>query len=264
MVAGLGFLVIAYDEASVQTVERVLKVHEKGPTPLTFGRGEFTLEGRRETYFLVVYRAELKARQFKRFQKDIEAVLEQAGARFDMAPIGAVKYRFLLLSEAEAPREGQPGVSLERGLCYLVREERPEAALEMFADLVTHGAPGLCFTRSPPKRIRDTHRLHKTPIVWIGQQPPSREFQAVEDLEELSFLIAKFLRERSEGVVLINALEYLVQTKGFPGTLKFLYGLREIVAHSNARLILSVDPRSLEAKELSLLEREMECLKAEK
>jgi hypothetical protein len=54
----------------------------------------------------------------------------------------------------------------------------------------------------------------------------------------------------------------MCQTGEFRSTLKLVYHLKELAIKNNARLIFSVNPRSFEDRELSLLEKEMELLTA--
>lgn len=167
---------------------------------------------------------------------------------------------FDIVPTAEEAAPTKPEYTLGKGQSYLVLEEKPNLGFSVFADAVTHSAQGLVLTRTPPQTVRERHGLTKTPIVWVGEQPPSREVQLATDGEQLVYIIAKFLRESVDGIVLLDCAEYLIQTTDFRKTLKMLYHMKEIVVHSNGRLVLTVNPGSLQAQELSLLQKELEVL----
>lgn len=167
---------------------------------------------------------------------------------------------FDIVPTAEETAPTKPEYALGKGQSYLVLEEKPNLGFGVFADAVTHGSQGLVLTRTPPQTLRERYGLVKTPLVWVGEQPPSREVQLATDGEQLVYIIAKFLKESQDGIVLLDCAEYLIQTADFRKTLKMLYHMKEIVVHSNGRLVLTVNPGSLQAQELSLFRKELEVL----
>ncbi len=170
------------------------------------------------------------------------------------------RYKFLLAPVAEHVSTEPACYTLNPGHLYLVREERPVKALEVFKDLVTHGAHGLAFTRTHPQKLRESLGLDKTPVLWLGETSPQEGVQVLDSLEELNYTVAKFARDSGNSVVLLDGLEYLVQRNDFTKVLKMVYHLKEIVAKNNGRLLLPVDPRTLDGRQMALLEREMESL----
>jgi hypothetical protein len=167
---------------------------------------------------------------------------------------------FEIAPEAEEAASTQPQYTLPKGQSYLVLEEKPAHGFGLFVDAVTHGSQGLVLTRTPPQTVRERHGLAKTPIVWVGEQPPTPETQFAGDGEEVAYVVAKFLKESQDGIVLLDSFEYLVHTGDFRRALKLVYHLKEIVVHTNARIVLTVNPGSLDPKELSILQKELEAL----
>ncbi len=176
--------------------------------------------------------------------------------------------RLLVKPALEEFRKDGFRFELKKGLCYLLKEEKPERSFAVFADQVTHADPatgcaeGLCLTRTPPARIRDEYQLAKTPILWVGEQPPTADVQAANDCEEILYTLAKFLKHCPSPVVVFDCLEYLCQTADFRKTLKFVYHVKELAIKHNARVIFSVNPRSFPGEQLALLEKELEPLPA--
>src|SRR5437867_4095870 len=56
-------------------------------------------------------------------------------------------------TEAEALRSAMP-MELEKGVCYLVKEKKPELSFRLFEMLLAQKNPGLCITRQYPDRVR--------------------------------------------------------------------------------------------------------------
>jgi len=170
------------------------------------------------------------------------------------------RHHLLVSPAAETPSQAGSRFDLEKGICYMVRENKPSLSFEVFADAVTHGAHGLCLTRMPPEKIRQQYGLQRTPIVWVGEQPLSQDIRSVDSADKIAYVCDKFLRESSDGIVIFDCLEYLIQTTDFRRVMRLLYRLKEMVTRNNARLIISVSPDSLQKQELSLLEKEFEQL----
>src|SRR2546425_768916 len=56
-------------------------------------------------------------------------------------------------TEAEALRSAMP-MELEKGVCYLVKEKKPELSFRLFEMLLAQKIPSLCITRQYPDRVR--------------------------------------------------------------------------------------------------------------
>lgn len=180
----------------------------------------------------------------------------------------SVRRRLRVSPRMEEADPAPPKFELKKGLCYMVKEERPATAFRVFADQITHPDPvtqcaqGLCLTRTPPATLREGYGLKRTPILWVGEQPPAPDIQAANDCEEILYVLAKFLKQCPNPTIVLDCLEYLCQTTDFRQTLKFIYHVKELTLKHNGRFIFSVNPRSFPDPQLSLLEKEMEPLAA--
>jgi hypothetical protein len=81
------------------------------------------------------------------------------------------------------------------------------------------------------------------------------------DLGIISELVVKFLKENQDGIIILDGLELLFTNNDFPTVLRMVNHLSEQVMQHSGRLILSIDERTLDPKELALLEKNMELLK---
>src|SRR5207247_3469411 len=77
-----------------------------------------------------------------------------------------------------------------------------------------------------------------------------------KDLEKLSLAVEQFLT-RERGVILLDAIEYLVTNNNFITVLRLVQSIRDQVAINNGVFLVSVNPSALYPHQLTLLEREL-------
>jgi hypothetical protein len=148
---------------------------------------------------------------------------------------------------------GSATVALGPGKTVLVREERPARALEVLR------AQALRFPR----------------VVLVSQRPPDIPGLGADRRQEIVVAasgggadgggrlapgeIGGRLREPTEApggaLVYVDALEFLASEYSLDTTLKFVHWLVTQVEETGSALIVSFDRRSLDLKEMSLLER---------
>jgi len=162
----------------------------------------------------------------------------------------------------EKARTSAKMYELHRGFSYLVKETKPHRSFEIFVDQVTHNIPGLCVTRQHPTIIRNQWGLEKTPIIWLSNQL-GKVYVNPTNIGILSDTIIRFVEKSGDSVVLIDGVEFLIVNNDFDKVLRMVHHVTEAVMENRSRLIISVDPRTLETRELALLERNMEIIEAE-
>src|SRR5947199_345259 len=103
-------------------------------------------------------------------------------------------------TEAEALRSAMP-MELEKGVCYLVKEKKPELSFRLFEMLLGQKTPGLCITRQYPDRVRRERGLTETRIIWLSHTP-GEDFHNPTAIGTLAKVIQKFIEDNNgEGVV---------------------------------------------------------------
>jgi CBS domain-containing protein len=147
---------------------------------------------------------------------------------------------------------------LRAGVSYLIEEDRPDRSVDIFVDQVLHGKQGLAITRINPSRIREKYGLKKTPIIWLTNVSSEGESIYPTDLEQLSLLITNFITKATRGVVLLEGLEYLITNNSFNRVMHMLEYIRDKVSTSKSFFLAPISPRSLDERDLKLLEREMD------
>ena len=150
---------------------------------------------------------------------------------------------------------------LRKGYGYIVKETKPEKSFEIFVDQVTHNIQGLCITREHPGIIRKKWGLEKTPIIWLSNQL-GRVYVNPTNIGILSDTIIRFIEKSGDSVVMIDGIEFLIVNNDFEKVLRMVHHIAEATMEYKCRLIISVDPRTLDIRQMALLERNMEIIDA--
>jgi hypothetical protein len=150
--------------------------------------------------------------------------------------------------------------SLRPGRTYLVEEERPE---EVYRLLLLAAEPGTLFvlSRSNPQRLRERWGLAPEGLHWLTDDPPPGQVAVGSSLERIMHIFETFLEGQGHGTLLIDGIEYLIGNNSFDAVLRFLRRLIDAIAPTQKILLVALDPRTLDSKEVSILEREMEVLR---
>lgn len=164
-------------------------------------------------------------------------------------------------SEDDYIRTGLP-MDIEKGVCYLVKEKKPEVSYRLFEVLMEQKLPGLVVTRQYPERVRRERGLTDVRILWLSHTP-GEDFHNPTAIGTLAKVLQKFVEDNNgEGVVLLDGLEFLIINNGFLQTLMFVEHVNEFIMQHRATVLLPVSPDTLEEKELALLERNIKVLES--
>jgi hypothetical protein len=170
----------------------------------------------------------------------------------------------LLVPQAEAALSTAPSFQLRRGFTYLVLEENPAHSFEIFRDLVTHGAEGLCITRKPPKMVAQDYGLERTPILWLSRVANQKNCVRPSPPENVAMAVEHFISVGENPVVLLDGFEYLVSHNDFQSVLALLHDLNENVSIRESILLVPLDPKALSEREFALIKRELQVIEAPK
>ena len=167
----------------------------------------------------------------------------------------------LITPVSEVGVEAEKEYQLEQGSMYIVEEEKPEKSFDVFHDLVKQGSQGLYISRQNPARIKEKYQLEKTPNIWLTRTKiPEGNCISPDELAKLYKTTENFIRQADDGVIFFEGLEYLVAQNGFQPVLKFIQSLNDVIMVHPSRLIVSVDPLTLDTKELHIFRRDMKAI----
>ncbi|MFY9606041.1 MAG: DUF835 domain-containing protein [Thermoplasmata archaeon] len=147
--------------------------------------------------------------------------------------------------------------SLDRGYSYLIKEEIPDQAFDIFVDAYKHGVPCLCVTREYPEKIKDRHDLKGVPFLWLSMDQEKNYSRDPSNIALLYSDMKTFISENKNCMVLLSGLEYLISQNGFAKVLKLLQHINDKIAVSDSVLLASFSPLTLPEGDLKMLEKEM-------
>lgn len=181
----------------------------------------------------------------------------------------------------DVKRSGFRVYDIPRGV-YLVEDEKPKSAFALFSELVTlplnpeaeipskeasasetleYLIPkGLIVTRDFPETIRANFNIQVTPIIWLTEAPGEMRV-APTSLAVLTDTIIRFMENNPNSIVLVEGVEYVVTFNDFRKVLRALDSLNETSWATKSRLLIFVDPRAFDERELALLERDRQVVK---
>jgi len=166
----------------------------------------------------------------------------------------------LIVPAAEANLLTKPTYELERGRTYAILERDGGRSFEIFKDLVTHGAQGLCITRRAPKSVMSDYGLERTPILWLSRTASEKNSVRPSPPENVAMAVEHFVDVGLRGVVLLDGLEYLIAHNDFSSVLALLHDLNEKMAMQDAILLVPLDPATFNERDLAMIRREVRFL----
>ncbi|MGI0150089.1 MAG: DUF835 domain-containing protein [Thermoplasmata archaeon] len=194
--------------------------------------------------------------------------LRAPGFILEMALVGLIAFgvrgksflQELIIPEAEAHLLTKPEYALDRGVTYVVLERDAAQAFEIFKDLVTHGAQGLCITRRASKAVMAEYGLERTPVLWLSRVATEKNAIRPSPPENVAMSIEHFIEASEQSVVLLDGFEYLVSHNDFGSVLALLHDLNESVAIQESILLVPFDPSAFSEREIALIRREVRLL----
>lgn len=142
---------------------------------------------------------------------------------------------------------------------YLIKEKKSEFAYSLFMEQLNDGYHGLLISRLHPETLRERYGLLKTPIIWLAFKAGVNNVEP-NNLSILQHTIADFIKKTERAVIMIDGLEYLISNNPVEKVLKLIYALRDEVADIDVKVLIPVDPETLDKKDLALFERECEVI----
>jgi len=150
---------------------------------------------------------------------------------------------------------------LEDGRSYVVKERKPERGLSFFLGLIEKGYRPLYVTRQHPNHVQKEHAGKEIRAIWLSTTL-GKDYIDPHNLNSLTNVIASHITTGGKAVVLLDGLEYLMINNDATRVFKFLEYLNEVVAQLESVLIISVDERAFEPRDLALLERNAVVIEA--
>ncbi len=171
--------------------------------------------------------------------------------------VGPILIGLILVSVFLATRK-KVSAKLERGHIYLLMEPQPKKSLQLVKEYGRLGYEGLVISKLSPEQLRKK-KLKKQKILQFSTA--SREDSISPDnVVNILLKMKEFMAGKENTILLLDGLDYLVIQNTFDDALSLIQKLAESVTLYKGILLVTVNPKSLEEKQLVLLEGEMEPL----
>jgi len=157
---------------------------------------------------------------------------------------------FIVELKPEETRDNKQKYILDRAFSYSITEERLDKSYEIFTDQLLHGNFGLCLSKFPPKKVRDTYGLERTPIIWVAFRE-NENTVSPKDLDAMESIIFDFLNRAKRPVILIDCFNEIRLTNGIDRTIIWLQRIEATCKQKNCILLISVNPDIVDKEELA-------------
>lgn len=147
---------------------------------------------------------------------------------------------------------------LEKGHIYLLLEPQPKKSLQLLKEYGRLGYEGLMITRSSPEQLRKK-KLKKQKILQLSSASKENSIPP-DNVVNILLRMKEFMTSRKDSILLLDGLDYLVIQNTFEDALSLIQKLAESVLLYKGILMVSLNPKSLDEKQLVLFEGEMELL----
>ncbi len=147
---------------------------------------------------------------------------------------------------------------IKPGFTYMVKEQKPKRAFEHFWNKIENGYKGLLITRQHPDHVEKRFGPSELKVLWLSTTL-GKTYVDPHNLGSLTNIINRFVEGGSKTIILLDGVEYLLVNNDFARLLKFVEYLNEIVMQKKSMLLIAIDQRALNEKEMALLERNMEA-----
>ena len=149
---------------------------------------------------------------------------------------------------------------LEKGTTYLIYEEKPDKTFTLFQNLSKQDVPGLAITTIFPSKLEKNYGFEDIECKWLTET--SHEDMDTLNPKRLEFEIARminnFMRKHNQSAILIEGIEYLILENGFDRVIKFIKNMNDTASAHNTTIVVPINPRSIDEKELNMLKREFD------
>lgn len=158
--------------------------------------------------------------------------------------------------------------SLRKGRGYIVEDPQSVFSFDILANLLSttdngDRLRGFVVSRQHPNLLREKFGLENTPIIWLATQAGENIIDPTS-LGLLVHAVMGFLSKTKNGVVLIDGIEYLVTNNDFKKVVRMLEQINDFIMQYQGYLIVPIDPRAFEERELAILQRNFETIAQQK
>ncbi len=124
----------------------------------------------------------------------------------------------------------------------LVKGRGEEKPYQTFNELIKKGKKGLCISKNDYEEVRKSEGIDED----IDFVKLSEDETSPDDLNELEEIIRDKISDYGSLVILIDSLDYLLESNSLDEVKKFVNGLEKDIVGKNSTLIISGDPDEID------------------
>lgn len=215
-----------------------------------------------------VIRLTARGKTSKEIAINAKAVIGTIYRKIDMKKVELSKVErptpITLPVEQRRPAEQPVFAKPDEGVCYLVKEQRANKSLKIFASVASRTQCGLCISRSEPKVVKNSVRSSNIKYLWLTSSENNRSEPDIipPDLTIIQSTIRDFIQSKRDGVILLDGINYLITQcdNEFGRVLRLVQSLRDEISKTKFSLLVPVNPEALNPRDLRQLESEMQDL----
>lgn len=149
---------------------------------------------------------------------------------------------------------------VDSGYNYLVVDNEPKLAFQMFVSILKQGSKGLAISTTFPDKLSKEHDMTQADIIWLTDTSVSdKKTLNPHRLEfEMMRMYSAFVKNNPESAVILDGFEYLVVENGFDKVFKFIKKVNDLSSVNNATLFVPIGTTSLESDQLGTLKKEFD------
>ncbi len=153
-------------------------------------------------------------------------------------------------------REVKGDYYVKAGEAYLIPEERVNLSYKVFKQILKWNYRGLYITRNKPENLEFYNLLENTEFYWISSIKGENRVSPV-DLPKMLSIIKEFLKKEGRGVIMLDGADSLIINNGFNKFLKFIQNAKDAVSEHHGILLVPINTKTIEDREMALLENEL-------
>jgi|GEM_PF-6864361 len=150
-------------------------------------------------------------------------------------------------------------ITTSEGTAHFIASDDQSYAFKVARELVATGYQGLCISTKHPDKIKRLYGLMNVEFRWITTSKTDDKYALPVSLEHILMDIKEYLKGHNEGLVLFDGIELLISRVGFENVQRFLHVLKDEVSVTKTRLMISIDPRAIDAQRFALLKKELDA-----
>ena len=153
---------------------------------------------------------------------------------------------------------------LKKGRGHIIEEPQGSLCYELLSSLLSSNEPvgklsGYIVSRQHPNLIREKYGFEGTPITWLATQAGENTTDPTS-LGMLAHGVLEFLSKTKDGIVLLDGVEYLISNNDFKKVVRVIEQINDSVMNYEGYLIITMDPKAFDQKELAIIERYFELI----